>query len=93
MGHSQHQVVVIQNAQKMTRRQQVSQSTGVKMLGLMVNRVEEMEWCDSDLIQSPPGFAVTSELVSFLQGYLLKADGEMLVVLDSASIIAGMPQT
>lgn len=62
------------------------------MLGLLVNRIEDMEWCNPDSIQSPPLSAVTPELVPFLRGYWLKSNGEILVVLDSNSIIAGMPQ-
>lgn len=69
-----------------------SQSSGRKMLGLVVNRVEDMEWCNPDAIQSPPQSTVTPELVPFLRGYWLKPDGEMLVVLDSDAIVAGMPK-
>lgn len=63
-----------------------------KMLGLVVNRVEDIEWCNPDLIQSPPASTVTSELVPFLRGYWLKSNGEMLVVLDGEAIIAAMPK-
>ena len=52
-----------------------------------------MEWCNPDEIQSPPLSAVTPELVPFLRGYWLKSNGEILVVLDGNSIIAGMPQS
>lgn len=69
-----------------------SQSSGRKMLGLVVNRVEDMEWCNPDSIQSPPQSTVTPELVPFLRGYWLKPNGEMLVVLDSEAIVAGMPK-
>lgn len=68
-----------------------SQNTG--MLGLLVNRVEDMESCNPDLIQSPPMAAVSPELVPFLRGYWLKPNGEILVVLDSDSIIARMPRS
>lgn len=61
-----------------------------KILGLVVNRVEDIEWCNHDLIQSPPSSTVTPELVPFLRGYWLKSNGEMLVVLDGEAIIAAM---
>jgi positive phototaxis protein PixI len=71
---------------------QKSSTTKSKMLGLVVNRVEDIEWCNPDLIQSPPSSTLTSELVPFLRGYWLKSNGEMLVVLDGEAIIAAMPK-
>lgn len=62
------------------------------MLGLVVNRVEDIEWCNPDWIQSPPASAVTPELVPFLRGYWLKPNKDMLVVLDGEAIINAMPQ-
>ena len=62
-----------------------------KMLGLVVNKIEDIEWCNSDLIQSPPSSTVTPELVPFLRGYWLKSNREMLVVLNGEAIIASMP--
>jgi len=90
---SSYTAIVIHDAQQALNRQQTgSQMTGAKMLGLVVNRVEDMEWCNPDLIQSPPLSSVTPELVPYLRGYWLKNNGEILVVLDGRSIIAGMPQ-
>jgi positive phototaxis protein PixI len=60
------------------------------MLGVVVNRVEDIEWCNPDWIQSPPSSAVTPELVPFLCGYWLKSNSEMLVVLDGKAILNGM---
>ena len=70
-------------------------STNIKsqMLGLIVNRVEDIEWCNPDLIQSPPSSTVTPELVPFLRGYWLKPNGEILVVMDGQAIIAAMPKS
>ncbi|CAA9296693.1 Purine-binding chemotaxis protein [uncultured Coleofasciculus sp.] len=62
-----------------------------KILGLVVNRIEDIEWCNSDLIQSPPSSTVTPELVPFLRGYWLKSNREMLVVLNGEAILASMP--
>lgn len=91
-SRSTYTAIVVHAAQQVPDRQRVgSQNTGGKMLGLGVNRVEDMEWCNPDLIQSPPQSAVTPELVPFLRGYWLKSNGEILVVLDGNSVIARMP--
>lgn len=63
-----------------------------QMLALVVNRVENIEWCNPDLIQSPPSPTVTSDLVRFLRGYWLNPNGEMLAVLDGKAIMAAMPK-
>ncbi|NEP57511.1 MAG: chemotaxis protein CheW [Symploca sp. SIO2G7] len=62
-----------------------------QMLGLVVNQVEDIEWCNPDSIQSPPSSTVTAELVPFLRGYWLKANGEILTVLDGEAIMRAMP--
>ena len=69
-----------------------SNSTEKNILGAVVNRVEEIEWCPINKLQSPPASAVNPSLLPFLQGYWLKDNGEMLVVIDGESIIAAMPQ-
>ena len=89
-SRSTYTAVVINSVQQSL--QQPSSQTGRKMLGLVVNRVEDMESCNPNLIQSPLQSAVDSELVPFLRGYWLKSNGEILVVLDGHSIIARMPQ-
>jgi len=92
-SRSTYTAIVIHSTQPASGRQQAASfKAGTKMLGLLLNRVEDMEWCNPDSIQSPPLSAVTPELVPFLRGYWLKSNGEILVVLDSNSIIAGMPQ-
>jgi positive phototaxis protein PixI len=63
-----------------------------QMLGLVVTRVEDIEWCNTDLIQSPLSSTVTPELVPFLRGYWLKSNSEMLVVIDGKAILAAMPK-
>lgn len=61
-------------------------------LGIIVNRVEDIEWCNPDWIQSPPASTVTPELAPFLRGYWLKPSGEMLVVMDGQAIFGAMPK-
>lgn len=61
-----------------------------RTLGLLVDRVEEMEWCDPDQIQpvsSPPD----SPLATLLRGYWWKPNGDTLAVLDGSAIVAAMP--
>ena len=69
-------------------------STNLKnqMLGVVVSRVEDIEWCDPDWIQSPPSSIMTPEMAPFLRGYWLKTNGDMLVVIDGLAIIAAMPK-
>jgi positive phototaxis protein PixI len=62
------------------------------LLGIVINRVEDIEWCNPDWIQSPPASIVTPELAPFLRGYWLKPNGEMLVVMDGQAIIRAMPR-
>lgn len=62
-----------------------------QMLGLVVNRVEDIEWCDPKTIQPLPR-TISSPLTPFLRGYWWKPDGDMLAVLDGEAIIRAMPQ-
>jgi positive phototaxis protein PixI len=64
-----------------------------QMLGLIVNRVEDIEWCNPDLLQSPPASTVTPELVPLLRGYWLKPSGDMLLLIDGQAILAAMPKS
>jgi positive phototaxis protein PixI len=63
-----------------------------QMLGMVVTRVEDIEWCNPDLIQSPPSSTVTADMVPFLRGYWLKPNGEMLLNIDGQAIMAAMPK-
>ena len=92
-SRSNYTVVVIRTSHQTPGDRQPDSQTGIKVLGLLVNRLEDMEWCNPDEIQSPPLSAVTPELVPFLRGYWLKSNRDILVVLDGNSIIAGMPKT
>lgn len=84
----------VHTAMVLNVRSHQSTSTNSKnqMLGLVVNRIEDIEWCNPDLIQSPPSSPVTPELARFLRGYWLKSTGEMLTVLDGDAIVAAMPK-
>lgn len=68
-------------------------STGKnQFLGVIVNRLEDIEWCDTERIQSPPSSTVHQGLLPFLRGYWWKSDSEVLVVLDAEAIMAAMPK-
>ena len=69
-------------------------STTVKnqLLGVIVNRLEDIEWCDLEQIQSPPPSTVHPGLLPFLRGYWWKSDNDMLAVLDGEAIMAAMPK-
>ncbi|MEA5508454.1 chemotaxis protein CheW [Crocosphaera sp. UHCC 0190] len=63
-----------------------------QLLGVVVSRVEDIEWCNPSEIQSPTGASVTANLAPFLRGYWLQPQGDMLMVLDGESILAAMPK-
>lgn len=84
--------IVIHATQQGVGRQRLgNRLTGRKMLGLVVTQVEDMEWCDTNLIQAPLPASVSPELAPFLRGYWMKSNGEMLHILDGESIFAEMP--
>lgn len=60
-------------------------------LGLLVNRVEDIEWLNTDQLQSPPSTMVTERLAPFLCGYWLSADGDTFTLLDGDAIFDRMP--
>jgi positive phototaxis protein PixI len=61
-------------------------------VGLIVQSVSDMEWCDPDRIQSPPAATMDSEILKFSQGYWVNATGDMLMVLDIRSLFAELPR-
>jgi positive phototaxis protein PixI len=63
---------------------------GTKTVGLIVRRVEDIEWLDPDLLESPAASSVTPELVPFLQGQLVKPDGTMLISLGTYAIFQAL---
>ena len=79
--------IVLVSRQQLTGKNQI---TGRQSLGVVVDKVEDMEWCNTDLIQSPPQSSITTELAPFLRGYWVKQNGEMLMVLDGEAIILGV---
>lgn len=74
-------------------RQSTSSQAKGPMLGLMVNRVEDIEWCNPSVIQPLPQSTVAPGFAQFLQGYWWKPGGDMLAVLDGHAIMAAMPRS
>jgi positive phototaxis protein PixI len=84
-------IVLAPNKKKQDPKNQDKGSENLS-LGLIITRVEDIEWCDTETIQSPPASAVTSTLAPFLRGYWLKQNGEMILALDGQAILAAMPR-
>jgi positive phototaxis protein PixI len=86
--HSVHSAVVL----RIQDDRSPSTKSKSQMLGLVVSRVEEVEWCDPSVIQQLPVSMVKFELAPFLRGYWWKSNDDMLAVLNGEAIIAAMPQ-
>lgn len=82
-----HTAVVLSHKSKSDKKNKSQTS-----LGLVMTRVEDIEWCNTNLIQSPPASAITSALAPFLRGYWVKPDGQIILVLDGDAIVTAMPQ-
>jgi positive phototaxis protein PixI len=72
------------------KRFSLSQVSNEKIVGLVVDRVEDIEWCNSTSIQSPNLSATSLKLIPFLRGYRLQTNGEIRMVLDSRAIIESL---
>ncbi len=59
-----------------------------QMLGLVVTKINDIEWCDPDDIQSAPGASVSSLLIPYLRGFWVSPGDEMFVVLNGQAIIS-----
>lgn len=82
-SHSAHTAVVLNGEDELTG--------AVRQLGLVVSRVEEIEWCDREQIQSLDSATVLSQLSAFTSGYWWKPNDKTLAVLDAKAILAAMP--
>jgi positive phototaxis protein PixI len=74
------------------RGKKSNQNNAIASIGLIITRVEDIIWCNTDLIQSPPASAVTTAIAPFLKGYWLEPNGDMVLALDANAIIKAMPQ-
>lgn len=85
---STYRAIVLHSSTDSTARSRLRSQT----LGLVVSKVEDIEWCNPNDIQSPPASAVTPTFAPFLRGYWLKEEGDMVMVLDGQAILAAMPK-
>ncbi|EKQ71244.1 chemotaxis signal transduction protein [Leptolyngbyaceae cyanobacterium JSC-12] len=69
--------------------QDTNVATQVKsqMLGLVVNQVEDVEWCNVEMIQTLPLSNVAPEFARLLRGYWWKSDDDMLAILNGIAIL------
>lgn len=85
---SVYEAIVLQVADRPpTQTRQKTQA-----LGLVVNRVEDIERCDWQAIQCPPNFTLNPHLTQILRGYWWKSNDVMLAVLDGSAILQAMPR-
>jgi positive phototaxis protein PixI len=56
-------------------------------LGLAVDLIHQMVWCDPQKIQPQPTAQITPELARCLQGYWSNPTGELVLVLDAIAIL------
>lgn len=70
----------------------LSSSNRNQVLGIIVNQIEEIEWCNLEQIQSPPSTIAVDGMLPFLRGYWMKSDEEMLAIIDGEAILAAMPK-
>lgn len=63
-----------------------------RSIGLVVHQAEDIEWLNPNLIQDPHPSAVKPEMATFLKGYWLTGEEDMLAVLDGDAILATVSQ-
>ena len=85
---SSYKAIVLQ----LPSSQQTKDFAHNQTLGLVVNQIEDVEWCDPTLIELPSA-STTSKIIPFLRGYYPKASGEALAVFAGDSILAAMPKS
>ncbi|NCO75095.1 MAG: purine-binding chemotaxis protein CheW [Cyanobacteria bacterium] len=84
---SHHKAVVIHPS----TQDRKNRSSG-DLVGLIVSDVNDIEFCDTDKLHSPPASAVTPDLAPFLRGYWIKENGDIIVTIDGDAIFAAMPK-
>lgn len=58
-----------------------------QMLGLVVNQVEDIDWCKPDAVQSLPSSTTGAKPILFAKGYWQKTENETLAILDGKTIL------
>lgn len=84
---SNHKAVVIHPS-----NQDRKSRTSGDLVGLIVSDVNDIEFCNTNELHSPPASAVTPDLAPFLRGYWIKENGDIIVTIDGDAIFAAMPK-
>ncbi len=64
----------------------VTSSGNSMAIGLIVDRIDEIEWCQPDLARSSPTNALEAELATWTKGYWRSATGDRLLLFDGQTI-------
>jgi positive phototaxis protein PixI len=86
---SAHAAVVLQVRLSVNSDSKTSAKS--KTLGLVINQIGEMEWCEPHQIQPLSISAPTPEIAKFLRGYWWNGNDDMLAVLNGEAIAEVMP--
>lgn len=74
------------------RQEQTSDDSFEQLpLGLLVDQIDDIEWLNTDHLQSPVNAMITDRLAPFIGGYWLNQRGDMLTLLDGDAILDRMP--
>lgn len=75
---STHSAIVLQ----VHSRKTLPTSRKSQILGLVVNQVGDLEWCDPEVIRSVAPSTLMPELAPLLRGYWWQPEGDMLTILE-----------
>lgn len=85
---SNHPVIVLSPNKEKTK---IDSENNIH-LGLLIDSVEDIEMCDVEAIQSASNSTITRQIQPFLQGYWLRLEGDIVLVLNGEAIITAMPR-
>lgn len=88
---STYTAVVLQVNQQVNLSNNPSASTAESQtIGLVIEQIDDIEWCNPDTIQPPPFAAVSPPFATFVRGYQLNGDSEMTAILSVKAIAAAV---
>lgn len=84
---SNHTVLVVKS-----QFSKAQADTKAPILGLVVNRVQDMATCEPDHIQPLSEAEVSEAIEPFLKGYWVNDEGQVYWILDGEAILSAMPK-
>lgn len=87
-AHSSHATVIL-NLPATTEQ---SPSAKGCSLGLVVQKVEDMEWCTLDAVQLSPPPSIPDPIAQFSVGYWQKSEATRLAILDGKTLLSAVAQ-